>query len=113
MKRLFVLACCLAACTDEEHAEDGTLFEEAYEDSLVEPKEDGSDCSGVRVPDRPGFANKIALTFDDGPNPETTPRIMEILRRHDAPATFFTNGSRYAAAGAKDIAKQIADDPLF
>ncbi|MEU9867115.1 glycosyltransferase [Actinomadura sp. NPDC048021] len=38
----------------------------------------------------------IALTFDDGPDPEWTPRILDVLRRHDAHATFFTVGSHVA-----------------
>jgi peptidoglycan-N-acetylglucosamine deacetylase len=35
---------------------------------------------------------RIALTFDDGPNPEQTPRLLELLARHDAKATFFLIG---------------------
>jgi len=34
----------------------------------------------------------IALTFDDGPNPDTTPRVLDILARHGARATFFMVG---------------------
>ncbi len=34
----------------------------------------------------------IALTFDDGPHPEYTPRLLDILQRHDAHATFFMVG---------------------
>ena len=37
---------------------------------------------------------RIALTFDDGPDPRTTPRILATLRRHDAKATFFVVGSQ-------------------
>ena len=33
--------------------------------------------------------NRVALTFDDGPDPEVTPRVLELLARHQAPATFF------------------------
>lgn len=33
-----------------------------------------------------------ALTFDDGPHPENTPALLEILARHDARATFFMIG---------------------
>ncbi|GAB2704109.1 polysaccharide deacetylase family protein [Paenibacillus thermoaerophilus] len=36
----------------------------------------------------------IALTFDDGPNPKTTPRILELLKRYEAKATFFVIGYR-------------------
>jgi peptidoglycan/xylan/chitin deacetylase (PgdA/CDA1 family) len=35
---------------------------------------------------------KIALTFDDGPHPRLTPRILEILARYNVPATFFMVG---------------------
>jgi peptidoglycan/xylan/chitin deacetylase (PgdA/CDA1 family) len=37
---------------------------------------------------------RIALTFDDGPDPSTTPRILATLRRHDIEATFFVVGSQ-------------------
>ncbi|HWR56717.1 MAG TPA: polysaccharide deacetylase family protein [Negativicutes bacterium] len=36
----------------------------------------------------------VALTFDDGPQPEVTPKLLEILRRHKAHATFFVLGSQ-------------------
>lgn len=36
----------------------------------------------------------VALTFDDGPDPVFTPRILEVLARHGARATFFVLGSR-------------------
>ena len=35
---------------------------------------------------------KIALTFDDGPNPAVTPRLLELLDRHSVRATFFLIG---------------------
>lgn len=35
---------------------------------------------------------KIALTFDDGPDPKITPRILDILKVKEVPATFFTIG---------------------
>lgn len=34
----------------------------------------------------------IALTFDDGPDPDWTPKILSILERHHVPATFFIVG---------------------
>ncbi len=36
--------------------------------------------------------HKIALTFDDGPDPRFTPRILDILKEKKAPATFFVTG---------------------
>jgi len=35
----------------------------------------------------------VALTFDDGPSPDTTPRLLDILQEKDVPATFFSLGN--------------------
>ncbi len=42
----------------------------------------------------------IALTFDDGPNPITTPKILDILDKYHVPASFFVVGSRVAGQEA-------------
>ena len=42
----------------------------------------------------------VALTFDDGPNPITTPQILDILEQEHVPATFFVVGMRAAAMPA-------------
>ena len=34
----------------------------------------------------------VAITFDDGPDPEYTPQVLELLARYDAKATFFIIG---------------------
>ncbi|NUO58033.1 MAG: glycosyltransferase [Hamadaea sp.] len=39
-------------------------------------------------------AKTIALTFDDGPDPEWTPKVLDILAKYRAHATFFPIGSR-------------------
>ncbi|WP_322083261.1 polysaccharide deacetylase family protein [Burkholderia sp. BCC1972] len=39
-----------------------------------------------------GTGRKIALTIDDGPDPDVTPRVLDLLDRHDARATFFCIG---------------------
>ena len=41
--------------------------------------------------------NAVALTFDDGPDPEFTPRVLEILAREQVTATFFVVGERARA----------------
>jgi peptidoglycan/xylan/chitin deacetylase (PgdA/CDA1 family) len=40
----------------------------------------------------PADEKSLYLTFDDGPDPETTPRILEILNSYAAKATFFCVG---------------------
>lgn len=49
----------------------------------------------------------VALTFDDGPHPETTTKILDILKRNDVKATFFLVGKNMAANPqlAKDVAQ--------
>ena len=107
-------ACVDDACDSADSCTDDTaLFEAAYDEAALPSKGDGTDCSGVRVPDRTGFAKRVALTFDDGPNPATTPKVIQVLKAHHAPATFFNNGLRYATAGAKALAAQIAADPDY
>ncbi|MFW5788044.1 MAG: LysM peptidoglycan-binding domain-containing protein [Halanaerobiales bacterium] len=39
-------------------------------------------------------SNKIALTFDDGPDTKYTPQILDVLNKHEVPATFFYLGKR-------------------
>jgi len=55
------------------------------------------------APARPG---ELALTFDDGPNATWTPRLLEILARHQVRATFFLLGSR--AETEPELVRQIA-----
>lgn len=49
----------------------------------------------------------VALTFDDGPDPVFTPRILEVLARHGARATFFVLGARAEKHPA--LVRQIRD----
>ena len=39
-------------------------------------------------------AKTIALTFDDGPDPEWTPKVLDVLAKYQAHATFFPIGAR-------------------
>jgi len=50
----------------------------------------------------------IALTFDDGPSLTMTPRVLDLLRKHNVKATFFMQGShvsRYPSL-AREVARQ-------
>ena len=40
--------------------------------------------------------NSVYLTFDDGPEPVATPKVLELRARHGARATFFVIGERAA-----------------
>lgn len=50
----------------------------------------------------------IALTFDDGPDERFTPRILNVLQKHNVKATFFFLGTRVNKY--PDIAKKVHED---
>src|SRR5216683_2909809 len=50
---------------------------------------------------------KFALTFDDGPNPAITPRLLDLLDKHAAKATFFVIG-RFVRE-CPGLTKELAD----
>lgn len=55
-----------------------------------------------------GAARKVALTFDDGPDPRYTPRILDALRAAGVPATFFiigVNGELNPALLLREVAE--------
>ena len=51
---------------------------------------------------------KIALTFDDGPDPQWTPQILDILKQKHVPATFFVVGENVEAHPA--LVQRILDE---
>ena len=50
--------------------------------------------------------NEIALTFDDGPDPDVTPQVLDILAAHGARASFFVVGEK--AAAHPELIREIA-----
>ncbi|WP_243398862.1 polysaccharide deacetylase family protein [Hanstruepera neustonica] len=52
-------------------------------------------------------ANNIAITFDDGPNPDFTPKVLKVLETYRAEATFFCIGKHIESH--PDIIKTIIE----
>lgn len=50
----------------------------------------------------------VALTFDDGPSNTVTPKVLKVLKKHHAKATFFMVGNQVNAH--PKMAKQVFDD---
>jgi peptidoglycan/xylan/chitin deacetylase (PgdA/CDA1 family) len=60
----------------------------------------------VTLPEAAIARREIAITFDDGPDPEVTPRVLDILDEHNVRATFFCiagHATRHA-----DLCREIA-----
>lgn len=53
--------------------------------------------------------SRVALTIDDGPDARTTPRILDVLERHEARATFFLTAGRVPGNG-EVVERIIAED---
>jgi len=51
----------------------------------------------VSLPAGAAARNEVSLTIDDGPDPEVTPRVLDVLDRYQAKASFFCVGERAAA----------------
>ena len=51
----------------------------------------------IRLPASAAARAEVCLTFDDGPDPHVTPRVLDLLDRHHAKASFFCIGAKAAA----------------
>lgn len=61
----------------------------------------------TRLPPRSGATARVAITIDDGPDPDVTPQVLSQLAEHRAQATFFCVGDRVARFA--DLAREIVD----
>ena len=77
-------------------------FLKQYNPSLSAEEVDSKVASMYIDPNKP----MVALTFDDGPFPGVTDRILDILERYNVRATFFVCGWRYKDEAAKDITRR-------
>ena len=73
--------------------------------SVLFPK---SSFIGLNETHLPAYAkqrNEVAITFDDGPDPEITPQVLDLLDQHQVKASFFCIGEKVAKF--PEIAKEI------
>jgi peptidoglycan/xylan/chitin deacetylase (PgdA/CDA1 family) len=61
----------------------------------------------MNIPRSP-CAHKIVLTFDDGPHPKNTSRILDTLAKYNVPAVFFVVGGRLKDPCAREIVRRAA-----
>jgi peptidoglycan/xylan/chitin deacetylase (PgdA/CDA1 family) len=59
----------------------------------------------TRLPHAAATRGEVAISIDDGPEPATTPRVLDILEQHGAKATFFCIGERVVRHSA--LAREI------
>jgi peptidoglycan-N-acetylglucosamine deacetylase len=61
----------------------------------------------IRLPAQKGVAAGVAITIDDGPDPDVTPQVLSQLAAHQAHATFFCVGARVERY--PDLAREIVN----
>ncbi len=52
---------------------------------------------------------KLTLTLDNGPHPEVTPRVLDVLAQHQVTSTFFVVGQNLDTADGFELAKAAHD----
>jgi len=52
---------------------------------------------------------EVVLTFDDGPHPSHTPKVLDLLRKHRLPATFFLVGANIRAKTSGLVKRMLAE----
>ncbi|MFD4715692.1 glycosyltransferase [Streptomyces sp. NPDC058430] len=52
--------------------------------------------------------HRLVLTFDDGPDPEWTPKVLDVLKEHHAHGVFFVTGTM--ASRYPDLVKRMVDE---
>ncbi|UYL07379.1 polysaccharide deacetylase family protein [Bdellovibrio sp. SKB1291214] len=90
--------------SNEELIQMQELQTQSFKNPLTDALTWGSCTYAIRVPDKV-TRGTIALTFDDGPNPQTTPIILDVLKKHDAKAVFFVLGGKIA--GNENLIRRI------
>ncbi|MCD7444283.1 glycosyltransferase [Streptomyces lincolnensis] len=63
----------------------------------------GENPATLRVPDQ-----RMVLTFDDGPDPAWTPKVLDVLKEHKAHAVFFVTGTM--ASRYPDLVRRMVDE---
>jgi peptidoglycan/xylan/chitin deacetylase (PgdA/CDA1 family) len=61
----------------------------------------------ISLPEASAERGEIAITIDDGPDPEVTPAVLDLLDRYGVKATFFCIGEK--ARRYPDLCRDIAD----
>ncbi|MFF7176544.1 glycosyltransferase [Streptomyces pseudovenezuelae] len=60
-------------------------------------------ATSLKMPD-----HRLVLTFDDGPDPTWTPKVLDVLKKHHAHAVFFVTGTM--ASRYPDLVKRMVDE---
>lgn len=98
---------------DQRMGDEQPQLEGGSEKDVREPRPVSNDKLQKKYPNilalhGPPTENKVALTFDDGPDTHFTPQVLDMLKKHNVKATFFLIGARVKEHD--EIVKRIHDE---
>ncbi|SHH47038.1 polysaccharide deacetylase family protein [Virgibacillus chiguensis] len=94
---------------NNKSTEDKEDTEDKQANSAIKQEEKNSNSSSVNEEKRHSSNQKrVALTFDDGPHPQNTPKVLDLLKQYNAKATFFMLGNKVAANAT--VVKRMKDE---
>src|ERR687890_509553 len=85
-------------------SETGRSMDETWAAAVAQDASPSLAVPGETMP----FGHRIALTFDEGPDPATTPAILDVLRDYHVKGTFFVIGAR--AEQHPELIERIVDE---
>lgn len=98
-----------ALTSSDPESTDNSSSDVSSEDRVSEPESSGqsgsSDPAVTPINSEPDYEwdKVIALTFDDGPNTETTNEVLDVLEKHQVVASFFLIGNNINDESAKSV----------
>lgn len=97
----------VSACAPADDGAELEVAGDAEEGDSLPPE---AKADGYSVPASLGLNKRgvVYLTFDDGPNPATTPRVLDVLAAHGVTATFFITGK--SIAGNATLLRRMRDE---
>ncbi len=103
---LSLIVCSLPVCAAEPSA--GNEPAAGYGQPITPSPEPAKGAPRITFTDCHVDGPYIAITFDDGPNPAQTPRLLKMLKERGIKATFFCLGQ--CVAQNPEVAKQIVQE---
>ncbi len=98
---LISMGMCLLLVFCGQHIKRAELTARAMENAGMGKRENDEEAETTEI-------KKIALTFDDGPHPVYTPKLLDGLQKRGVKATFFVTGEN--AEANPDIIKRMQED---
>ncbi|HGF7251389.1 TPA: polysaccharide deacetylase family protein [Enterococcus faecium] len=94
--------------TESSRKQEQTEIQNSTSPTITTKEQQTKNEKNKETEDTMKSSKTIALTFDDGPNPSTTPKLLEVLKQKDIHATFFVLGEN-VSQNEQLLKKEVQD----